>query len=192
MDFAPVRAAAAPPCSDGPRTAKSIRGPRDFAPVRARLRRLAPMGLGPRSQFAVLAISPPCAAAAPPCSDGPRTAKVIRGPRDFARARRHAFGFSWWPPNSKRIAESTRSWNSASPRDAKRSRSAAARTCAGTASSIAASSVQRPSPESDTCPEKPSSDGSWASARAVRSRSHDATTLPRRQTSVTSARSKSY
>src|SRR5213076_899841 len=75
--------------------------------------------------------------------------------------------FSTWPPNSNRMAESRRSWKSASPLEAKRSRSAAARTCAGTASSIAASSVQRPSPESDTRPVKLASVGSRASAAAV-------------------------
>src|SRR5437773_6713900 len=100
--------------------------------------------------------------------------------------------FSRWPPNSYRMADSNRSWNSASPREAKRSKSAAARTCAGTASSIAASSVHRPSPESDTRPVNRSSVGSLASAAAVRSRSHEAITLPRRQTSAMSARSRSY
>src|SRR6185369_17710992 len=68
-----------------------------------------------------------------------------RGGHDF---------FSTWPPNSNRIAESRRSWNSASPRELKRSKSEAARTCAGTPSSIAASSVHRPSPESETRPVK--------------------------------------
>src|ERR1051325_6727172 len=100
--------------------------------------------------------------------------------------------FSTWPPNSNRMAESKRSRNSASPRDAKRSKSAAASTCAGTASSMAASSVQRPSPESDPRPVKRSSAGSTAQAPAVRSRSHEATTLPRRQTSVMAPRSRSY
>src|ERR1051325_3364188 len=106
-----------------------------------------------------------------------------RGGHDF---------FSTWPPNSNRMAESRRSWNSASPRELKRSKSEAARTCAGTPSSIAASSVHRPSPESETRPEKRSSFGSCASAAAVRSRSHEATTLPRRQTSAIYARSNSY
>ena len=100
--------------------------------------------------------------------------------------------FSTCPPNSRRMAESARSWKSASPRDAKRSNSAAASTWAGTASSIAASSVQRPSPESATRPAKRSSVGSLASAAAVRSRSHEPTTLPRRHTSAMSARSRSY
>src|SRR5437867_977411 len=100
--------------------------------------------------------------------------------------------FSRWPPNSKRIADSRRSWKSASPLEAKRSKSAAASTCAGTASSMAASSVQRPSPESDTRPAKRASVGSLASAAAVRSRSHEATTLPRRHTSAISARIRSY
>src|SRR5262249_9562868 len=42
---------------------------------------------------------------------------------------------STWPPNSNRMAESRRSWNSASPRELKRSKSEAASTCAGTPSS---------------------------------------------------------
>src|SRR5207249_4799676 len=100
--------------------------------------------------------------------------------------------FSRWPPNSYRMADSSRSWNSASPREAKRSKSAAARTCAGTASSIAASSVQRPSPESDTRPAKRASVGSLASASAVRSRSHEANTLPRSHTSAILAWIRSY
>ena len=57
---------------------------------------------------------------------------------------------------------------------------------------LAARIVQRPSPESDTRPPKPERSDSVASAAAVRSRSHDATTLPRRQTSATSATSMSY
>jgi hypothetical protein len=61
----------------------------------------------------------------------------------------------------------------------------------GTPSSIAARIVQRPSPESDTRPPNPSRSGDAASAAAVRSRSHDATTEPRRQTSAISATSKS-
>ena len=67
-----------------------------------------------------------------------------------------------------------------------------AETGTGAPSSMAARIVHRPSPESDTLPEKFESVGSLASALAVRSRSHDATTLPRRQTSATSARLKSY
>ena len=70
--------------------------------------------------------------------------------------------------------------------------SAAASTCAGTASSMAASSVHRPSPESETRPAYFSSWGSLAKAAEVRSRSHDATTLPLRQTSDMSTSSKSY
>src|SRR5687768_14925893 len=99
--------------------------------------------------------------------------------------------FSRWPPKPKRIALSTLFANSAEPRDSKRSNSAALSTCTGTPSSIAAWIVQRPSPESDTRPEKPSSAGSLARAAAVRSRSHELTTLPRRQTSATSATSMS-
>jgi len=48
------------------------------------------------------------------------------------------------------------------------------------------------SPESETLPEKRSSVGCSRKEIAVKSRSHDATTLPRRQTSATSARLKSY
>ena len=59
-------------------------------------------------------------------------------------------------------------------------------------SSTAAWMVHRPSPESETRPSKPSSWGSSLSAAAVRSRSQDATTLPRRHTSVTSGISMSY
>ena len=61
-------------------------------------------------------------------------------------------------------------------------------TSAGTASSIAASTVQRPSPESWTKPENFSNCGSFASAAALRSSSHDEMTLPRRQTSAISGR----
>src|SRR5687768_18093892 len=62
---------------------------------------------------------------------------------------------------------------------------------AGTASSIAVSSAHRPSPESETRPVKLSRFGSRASAAAVRSSNHEVITLPRRQTSVMSARLKS-
>ena len=62
-------------------------------------------------------------------------------------------------------------------------------TPAGTPVSMAAATVQRPSPESDTRPAKSSSSGERASASAVRSTSQDPTTEPRRQTSATSATS---
>jgi hypothetical protein len=97
-----------------------------------------------------------------------------------------------WPPNSLRIAESTLSVNSPSPRDSNLSMRAVVITGAGTLSSIAAWTVQRPSPESDTRPLNSSSWGERASASAVRSTSHDPTTEPRRQTSATSATSMSY
>src|SRR5215469_5327638 len=84
------------------------------------------------------------------------------------------------------MAESSLSANVASPRALKRSYSAVERTGAGTASSIAALIVQRPSPESETRPAKLSSAGSWVSAVAVRSSSQDAMTLPRRHTSAMS------
>src|SRR5271169_5044902 len=65
------------------------------------------------------------------------------------------------------MAERTRFAKSASPRELKRSYSAAVRTCAGTASSIAALIVQRPSPESETRPAKPERTESLARALAV-------------------------
>ena len=68
----------------------------------------------------------------------------------------HVGAFSSCPPNCLRIAESTRFANSASPRDSNRSNSAADNTWTGTPSSTAASSVQRPSPESLTRPWNPS------------------------------------
>src|SRR5262249_40396828 len=98
------------------------------------------------------------------------------------RVRAHFF--SWWPPNWKRIADRSRFWKSASPRELKRAYSAADSTGAGTPSSMPAWIVHRPSPESDTRPAKPARLASSASAAAVRSRSHDAMTLPRRHTSA--------
>src|SRR5215212_7378220 len=59
-------------------------------------------------------------------------------------------------------------------------------------SSTAAITVHRPSPESETRPAKPSRPGDSTRAAAVRSKSHDATTLPRRQSSDTAATSRSY
>src|SRR5580658_4984146 len=104
----------------------------------------------------------------------------------------HAAAFSIWPPNSKRIAESSLSAKSASPRELNRSYSAADNTWAGTPSSIAASMVQRPSPESDTLPAKCARSGDCINAAAERSSSQDATTLPRRQSSAMSGRLRSY
>ena len=120
----------------------------------------------------------------------------LRGRRSRERAsaarRRYEAGFSWWPPNCLRIAESTLFANSPSSREEKREYSAAVSTSAGTPSSIAAIAVQRPSPESETRPAKPSSSGDSCSAAAVRSSSHDSTTLPRRQTSVIAGTSSVY
>src|SRR5262249_25427503 len=112
--------------------------------------------------------------------------------RGAHRALRSPGCFSRWPPNSKRMAERSLSAKSASPRELKRSNSAVVSTGTGTASSIAALIVQRPSPESDTRPAKPCSAGSLTSAEADRSSSQEAMTLPRRQTSAISGRSKSY
>ena len=53
-----------------------------------------------------------------------------------------------WPPNWLRIAAIAFIAGLSSWREAKRANSEAAMTCIGTAFSIAASTVQRPSPES--------------------------------------------
>src|SRR5438445_2681122 len=67
------------------------------------------------------------------------------------------------------MAERTLPANSAWPRELKRSYKDAVSTGAGTASSMAALIVHRPSPESDTRPRKPLSAGSLMSAaRSVR------------------------
>src|SRR5581483_2761437 len=100
-------------------------------------------------------------------------------------------GFSAWPPKPLRMAESTWLANWSRSRDAKREYRAVDSTGAGTPSSMAAIAVQRPSPESDTRPENSARSGDPASAVAVRSSSHDATTLPRRQTSAISLMSSS-
>ena len=76
-------------------------------------------------------------------------------------------------------------------RDSKRWYSAAVMTSAGTPASTAASTVQRPSPESDTRPPNSSSSGDCARAAAVRSTSQELITDPRRHTSATSATSMS-
>src|SRR5215813_14241725 len=62
-------------------------------------------------------------------------------------------GLSMWPPNFWRIAESVFSAKELSWRERKRVKSETASTSTGTASSIAAWIVQRPSPESWTKPE---------------------------------------
>jgi hypothetical protein len=91
-----------------------------------------------------------------------------------------------------RIADSALLAKSSRLREAKRDCRAVVSTGAGTPSSIAAMAVQRPSPESETRPENSERSGDSFSAIAVRSSSHEPTTLPRRHTSATSAMSKSY
>src|SRR5262249_29399442 len=76
------------------------------------------------------------------------------------------------------MAESSLSPKSASPREVRRSYSAADRMGTGTASSTAALIVQRPSPESDTRPWKLLSCGPLMSAEADRSRRQDASASP--------------
>ena len=89
------------------------------------------------------------------------------------------------------MADSSFSAKSASPREENRSYWAVVSTWAGTPTSTAAATVQRPSPESDTRPENPAALGSWSRAWAVRSSSQDPITLPRRHSSATAATSKS-
>jgi len=88
---------------------------------------------------------------------------------------------SWCPPNPSRMAESTRLEKSASPRELKRANSDAASTGTGTPTSMAASTVQRPSPESATRPAKPSSVAllpSWLARRSSSQELHDAAMTP--------------
>src|SRR5262249_21969687 len=101
-------------------------------------------------------------------------------------------GLAAWPPNSLRMAERMRLARSFSPRELKRAASAAPSTGAGTEVSMAACRVQRPSPESATWVRNSPSLASASNAWAVRSSSQERITLPRRHTSATSARSKSY
>src|SRR6476620_1530255 len=120
---------------------------------------------------------------------GPFVRQRLELNRDGIRRPVHQDGFSTCPPNSLRIADRTLLAKSASPRDEKRDASADVNTGVGTPVSIAATAVHRPSPESLTRPAKPSSVGASCNAAAVRSSSHELTTLPRRQTSATSATS---
>lgn len=89
------------------------------------------------------------------------------------------------------MADKSLSAKADSPCEEKRSNSAEESTGAGTPVSIAALSVQRPSPESETRPPNWASDGSFFSAPAVRSSSQEPMTLPWRQTSATAGRSMS-
>src|SRR5260221_5642956 len=89
-----------------------------------------------------------------------------------------------WPPNWLRIIASMRSPNVFSMRLRNRANSDSAMIGTGTDSSIAASTVQRPSPVSSTQPLMPASSGSCDRPRAMRSSSHERTTLPVRQASA--------
>src|SRR5262245_61077004 len=91
--------------------------------------------------------------------------------------------FSTCPPNWKRMAERSLPAKSSSPREVKRWYSEALSTGAGVVDSMAARSVHRPSPESETRPEYRSRAGCSSREMAVRSSSQEATTLPRRHTS---------
>ena len=74
----------------------------------------------------------------------------IRELPDRGHAHEWPDGRSLWPPNWNLIADSTFSANDCSMRERNRVKSAAVITSAGTASSTAAMTVQRPSPESGT------------------------------------------
>src|SRR6266480_3802363 len=73
------------------------------------------------------------------------------------------------------MADRTLAAKSSSPRDVNLWNRDAVSTGAGAVDSMAARMVQRPSPESETRPEKRSSVGCSRREMAVRSRSHDAT-----------------
>src|SRR6266550_4473047 len=98
-----------------------------------------------------------------------------------------------WPPNWFRRAAATLAENLTSSRDAKRAKSDAAMTGAGTFSLIASLIVQRPSPESSTYGAMSSSFEPCVSNAACRSSSsHDRTTEPLRQMPEISCASRSY
>src|SRR5215469_18914415 len=84
----------------------------------------------------------------------------------------HCF-FSAWPPNSDRIADRIFPVNAPLSRDSNRWYRDAEITGTGTPSSTPASTVHRPSPESDTCPLKSSRFGDFANAAEVRSTSQE-------------------
>src|SRR5690606_17195053 len=63
------------------------------------------------------------------------------------------FGFSAWPPNCFRMADNTFAAYSPLPRESKRENNAALSTGVGTPSSMAAARAERPSLESESCPE---------------------------------------
>src|SRR5690606_13730726 len=92
-------------------------------------------------------------------------------------SRTHSF-FTACPPNSLRIADRIRSANDSPSRERNRAIRDWVITGAGTSRSIASATVQRPSPESGTNGAMPSIVGFLSSASAVRSSSHERTTLP--------------
>ncbi|MFW3115001.1 peroxidase BpoB [Mycobacterium haemophilum DSM 44634] len=117
---------------------------------------------------------------------------LIRGKLSDVVSPESVQGFSSCPPNCLRIADNTLAPNSKSWREAKRAYRAVVNTGAGTPSSIAAITVHRPSPLSDTRPANSLNAGDSCSADAVKSSSHELITLPRRHTSATAGMSMSY
>src|SRR6266550_7553020 len=98
-----------------------------------------------------------------------------------------------WPPNWFRRAAATLAENLMSSRDAKRAKSDAAMTGAGTFSLIASLIVQRPSPESSTYGAMSLRSPPWCSnAACSSSSSQERTTEPLRQIPAISVRSSSY
>ena len=85
------------------------------------------------------------------CHERPAFGLTMSGA--FCRAGSGCCCGSLWPPKPARIAERIFSAKVCSLRERKRANKAAVSTSAGTASSIAALTVQRPSPESSTKPE---------------------------------------
>src|SRR4051795_4481601 len=203
-DAASETTAPAPP----PRPLPARRGERDDRRDRREERRAVDLprdrprrpdrdrGLGDRPQAGAQAARPSLDLPAQLGRQAVAVAVAVRRPAGghgrHCRAAAYVGVCSRWPPNAKRIADRTLLANSSSSREANRENSEAVSTGAGTPSSIAACAVQRPSPESDTRPENFSSCGLSTSAAAVGSSSHEPTTLPRRQTSVIAATSKSY
>ncbi len=110
------------------------------------LRASCPSPFGPASPFAPQAHESPCSKAG---TSAHLCAIPIRAGDTADEAQAYSFLMAC-PPNSLRIDASNLSVNESSSRERKRSISDSVITGAGTLSSIAASTVQRPSPESTT------------------------------------------
>src|SRR5262249_27211798 len=87
-------------------------------------------------------------------------------------------GLTGWPPTLWRMTERILLPKESGIRERMRSSSDCVMTGHGTPLSIASDTIQRPSPESATYGAIPFNEGFSARASAVRSSSHDRTTLP--------------